>query len=320
MKIAIIRLSSLGDIIQNSIVLQFIKKNLPNSKITWICDEKFSEILENAPDLDEVVKIPLKAKKFITAYKILNKLSFDLVIDFQGLIKSAIVAKVLKAKTVGFDKYSAKESIAAMLYDQKVNCDYNENIIIRNLTLASMALNFGFSKEEIMAKKPCFTATATEAFKFLKTDKSILIAPFASEKNKCYSQFKEVINGLYEYEIFVCFGNEAEKELATNLITGTKANLLKKMNLKEMINFVSLVGLVIGNDSGITHLAWAINKPSITIFGNRPSHRNAYRTKVNLTIDSGKKINARKINKNDFCINGISPQSIINSAKALLNE
>ena len=86
-----------------------------------------------------------------------------------------------------------------------------------------------------------------------------------------------------------------------------------------MISFITSCDLVIGNDSGLTHLAWAVNRPSITLFGNRPSHRNAYITDKNLVIDMGKQIDARSIDKNDFCIKEIYPETIANFAKRLLN-
>ena len=69
MKIAIIRLSALGDIIQTSVVLQFIKKNVDNAEIQWVCDEKFAKILENLPELSGIIKIPLKDKKIANLTK-----------------------------------------------------------------------------------------------------------------------------------------------------------------------------------------------------------------------------------------------------------
>ena len=69
----------------------------------------------------------------------------------------------------------------------------------------------------------------------------------------------------------------------------------------------------------MTHIAWAQNRPSIALFGNRPADRNAYATPVNLTLDAGKKIDAKKIDKSDFCVRDIAPQTIANAAKRLLD-
>ena len=109
MKIAIVRLSALGDIIQTSIVLQFIKKHFDDAKIDWICEERFAGILQNHPLLNEVVKINLKDKKIVKTIKILLKQrskKYDLVIDFQGLLKSAFVARILSKNCVGSVSYT----------------------------------------------------------------------------------------------------------------------------------------------------------------------------------------------------------------------
>lgn len=317
LSVAIIKLSALGDIVHASIVLQFIKRNLLHARITWIADEKFSEILKDHPLIDELVSLPLKKKEFKKSYEILKNLGeFDAVIDLQGLIKSAIAAKILGAQTYGFDSRSVKESLASCFYKHKFSIDYNENIIVRNLSLVANALNFSFSKEEILAKTPCLMAIPARN---LNETKRILIAPFASEESKCYDKFKEVINLLKEFEIYLCHANEKELKKAENIAKNTHAKLLENMSLKDMVNFISSCDLVIGNDSGITHIAWAQNIASITLFGNRPSHRNAFLTPINLTIDTGKKIDARRIDKRDFCIREISPNLIALNAKRLLN-
>lgn len=322
MKIAIVKLSALGDIIHASIVLQFIKKHFNDAIITWFVDEKFSQIIECNEIVNEVVKIPLKDKKFIKTYEILKKYknTFDVVIDMQGLIKSAIVARILSKNCIGFDKFSTKESLAGFFYKKALNCDYNENIIIRNLNLASFALNFSYTKDEILNKQRCFKVYEFNIKNISKNKKNILIAPFSSDASKNYARLKEVINAFCDENVLICHGSKQELENAKILAQNTNAKVLDSLRICEMIYLISNIDLVIGNDSGITHLAWAQNTPSITLFGNRPSKRNAYETKINKTIDANRKIDARKIDKNNLCINEIPPEKIINQAKELLYE
>ena len=320
MKIAIIRLSALGDIIQTATVVYFIKKHFSSAHISWICDEKFAKILEQVPDIDKVIKIPLKDKKITKSFFILlaNRRKFDYILDFQGLIKSAVCAKILGGNSYGFDQNSIKESFASKFYKHKIACDYNENVVIRYLTLAGSALGFTFEEKEILEKPKIFSSSK---YGFEQNgNKKVLIAPFASEYSKCYPHFKFVVHDLIkDAEVYVCYGNKTEYNLALKIIFGSDAVLLPKMDIAKMIGVVEEMDLVIGNDSAIPHLAWAQNKPSITLFGNRPSWRNAYKTPINLVIDTGKKIDSKKIDKNDFCINEIPPQAIILRAKELLN-
>jgi len=317
LKIAIVKLSALGDIVHAAIVLQFIKKHCPNAHITWLVDARFASLLKDHPLIDELVILPLK-ESFKKSYKIIKTLGkFDKIIDLQGLFKSAVVAKLLGKEIYGFSRESVKEKIAARLYRHKFKIDYNENIIIRNLSLVGYALNFSFNRDEILKKSPCFEIC--KKFKNESDKKRVLIAAFASEESKIYDKFKDVIRLLDGCEIYLCYGSDSEKAKAETIISGTKAKLLEKLSIKDMIDFIASCDLVIGNDSGLTHLAWAVNRPSITLFGNRPSHRNAYVTDKNLVVDMGKQIDARSIDKNDFCIREIYPETVANFAKRLLN-
>lgn len=317
LKIAIVKLSALGDIVHAAIVLQFIKKHCPNAHITWLVDARFASLLKDHPLIDELVILPLK-ESFKKSYKIIKTLGkFDKIIDLQGLFKSAVVAKLLGKEIYGFSRESVKEKIAARLYRHKFKIDYNENIIVRNLSLVGYALNFSFDRDEILKKSPCFEIVGK--FKNESGKKRVLIAAFASEESKIYDKFKDVIRLLDGCEIYLCYGSESEKTRAEAIISGTKAKLLEKLSIKDMIDFIASCDLVIGNDSGLTHLAWAVNRPSITLFGNRPSHRNAYVTDKNLVVDMGKEIDARSIDKNDFCIREIYPETVANFAKRLLN-
>lgn len=319
--IAVIKLSALGDIVHAVVILQFIEKHLPKAKITWFVDAKFSEILFLCPQISRVVSLPLKNGEYKKSLELIasakQEAKFDYIIDLQGLLKSAAVAKLLGKNSYGFDKFSVKEPLAALFYGHKFSCDYAQNIILRNLSLTAFALGFSFSEDEILVKQPCFSAQQS---KIDSSKKKILIAPFASEPSKIYDKFSDVIALLDEpkNEIFVCFNGEKEGKEALNLIQNSNAKTLN-LSLKELVSFISSCDLVIGNDSGVTHIAWAQNRPSITLFGNRPAERNAYATPVNLTLDAGKKIDAKKIDKSDFCVRDIAPQTIANAAKRLLD-
>lgn len=126
-----------------------------------------------------------------------------------------------------------------------------------------------------------------------------------------------ILNALH-VKSFIAWGNEKEKTDAQFICDHTNATMLPKMSLNELKTIVQNSQLVIGADSGPTHMAWALGRPSITIFGPTPSERNTVTTAINLTIDCEKAINARDINKHDFCIQQIDPLKIIALAKELL--
>ena len=302
--------------------IQFIRKHIANAHISWFCDARFEQIARLLAGVDEVVALPLKDKKFLKSFEILRQKQgqFDIIIDLQGLLKSALVSRSLGKNIFGFDRFSAKEGLASIFYTHKYSCNYDKNIILRNLELCAFALNFSFDEKEILTKEPCFLKKSRIPDKNSRIpSKKILIAPFASESSKCYAHFASVIKGAKEFaQCFLVAGSEIEREKATKLAS-SGATLLAPLDLAQILEFMDTCDLIIGNDSGITHLAWAQNYATITLFGNRSGARNAFATPKNLIIQATPKheIDAFHIDKSDFCINDIDPAQIIAKAKGL---
>ena len=316
--------------------IQFIRKHIANAHISWFCDARFEQIARLLAGVDEVVALPLKDKKFLKSFGILRQKQgqFDIIIDLQGLLKSALVSRSLGKNIFGFDRFSTKEGLASIFYTHKYSCNYDKNIILRNLELCAFALNFSFDEKEILAKEPCFLKNSRIPNKNSRIpsdesripnensripNKKILIAPFASESSKCYAHFASVIKGAKEFaQCFLVAGNKPEREKAAKLAS-SGATLLAPLDLAQILEFMDTCDLIIGNDSGITHLAWAQNCATITLFGNRSGARNAFATPKNLIIQATPKheIDAFHIDKSDFCINDIDPAQIIAKAKGL---
>ncbi|MCT7577909.1 lipopolysaccharide heptosyltransferase I [Aliarcobacter butzleri] len=329
-RIAIIKLSAMGDIIHAMVALQYIKKQYPNLQIDWFVESAFAPILENNPDINEIIKLDLKSikkdkKEIINQIKLIKKYeknSYDLVIDAQGLIKSAIVSFFLGKSRVGFSKNSTREKLASFFYTKKVDIAYDKNAIERNVKVLSQALNFEITKNDILNKKPfLFYKNENEViYEYLSKDKkNVLFVIGASWPSKMYSKekFAKIINNLDE-NCLITWGNEAEKDIADFIANISKAKVLPKLDLNSLKAIMSKVDLVIGNDTGPTHMAWALNIPSITLFGNTPGYRNTYITNTNKIIESKSIVNPFKLDRNDFSIKEIDENEIINMAKGLL--
>ena len=329
-RIAIIKLSAMGDIIHAMVALQYIKKQYPNLQIDWFVESAFAPILENNPDINQIIKLDLKSikkdkKEIINQIKLIKKYeknSYDLVIDAQGLIKSAIVSFFLGKSRVGFSKNSTREKLASFFYTKKVDIAYDKNAIERNVKVLSQALNFEITKDDILNKKPfLFYKNENEViYEYLSKDKkNVLFVIGASWPSKMYSKekFAKIINNLDE-NCLITWGNEAEKDIADFIANISKAKVLPKLDLNSLKAIMSKVDLVIGNDTGPTHMAWALNIPSITLFGNTPGYRNTYITNTNKIIESKSIVNPFKLDRNDFSIKEIDENEIINTAKGLL--
>ena len=173
MKIAIVKLSAMGDIVHGAIVVQFIRQHYPDAQIDWICEEAFAAILEGNDDIHAIHTVSIKALKkrrrfsdFLAQVRKLRQLGpYDYVIDMQGLLKSAVVARLIGGKTYGFDKNSTRESLASCFYREACEIAYDANTIDRNIHVVASALHFSVTREAALAKAP-FLFFHDETFAF----------------------------------------------------------------------------------------------------------------------------------------------------------
>jgi heptosyltransferase-1 len=324
-RIAIVRLSALGDIVNSAVILQFIHEKYPDAKIEWITEEVFAPLLKNHALIHAVHTLNLKKlKKSKSISLLMHSISelrslgdFDIIIDIQGLLKSAIVARLIGSNTHGFDKSSAREGVASYLYKTTSHIEYEKNIVKRNAFLASDGLGFEISDEMLLNKKPIFETTKYPVEKNDK--KSVAIVIGASWESKKYPKESVVkLCNELKQNCIIIWGSDAEKQNATWICKHSSyASLAPKLSLVELVSLISSVDLVIGNDTGPTHMAWAQNIPSITLFGPTTT-RMIYETSTNIGIKSKSKVNIHKINKKDFTIKSIKVEEILTRAKELL--
>ncbi len=330
MKIAIVKLSAMGDIIHAMVALQYIKKNSTNIVIDWIVEESFVEVLKGNPHIDNILPINLKSiKKNITNIfsqkKLLNeyaKKDYDLVIDAQGLIKSAITAKLLSSNVAGFSKSSIRESVASFFYSKKVEISYNANTIDRNVKVMSEPLGVNVTHKMIVEKEPFLFYEDTKELDsyFDDSKKNILFVIGSTWESRNYpkEKFKEIADELKQ-NVLIAWGSSEEKSRAEWIEKNSPyVKVLPKIDLNLLKAVIAKSDLLIGNDTGPTHMAWGLNVPSITIFGPTPVNR-VYETPINRVVKSISTVDHYKLDKNDFSITNIESSDIVKIARELLN-
>ncbi|WP_100974857.1 lipopolysaccharide heptosyltransferase I [Helicobacter pylori] len=334
MKIAIVRFSALGDIIVSAVFLAAIKECLPNAQIEWFVDERFSAILEHSPYIDKLHPIALKSTlttlnplKIFKLFKSLRAYEYDIIIDMQGLVKSALITQMLKApKKVGFDYASAREGLSAFFYSQKVSIAYDEPILKRNFTLLSQALNLPKNEisQSLSSRAKVFSyqdSPKIDALNLNKNKPKILFVLETSKINKTYpiERFKDLALALENFQI--CLLWHADEKKANALYGALKnqcdALLLPKLTLNEIKALLFKMDLIIGGDTGITHLAWALQKPSITLYGNTPMERFKLESPINVSLTGNSNAN---YHKKDFSIQNIEPKKIKECVLNILKE
>ena len=331
MKVAIVKLSAMGDIIHAMVALQYLKQAHPSLQIDWLVEQGFIQVLENNPHIDNILTVNLKSIKKdkmalfseIKKIKAYAKNNYDLVIDAQGLIKSAITAKLLGKNVAGFSKDSIREGVASYFYNQKVEISYDANTIDRNAKVMSEPLKVTVTPQMILDK---------EAFLYYKDENPIIEEYLAKDKkniifiigstwksrNYPKEKFVEIADALEE-NVLIAWGG-AEEEAGAKWIeeNSNHTTMLPKINLNSLKAIIGKSDLLIGNDTGPTHMAWGLNVPSITIFGPTPVNR-VYQTPINKVVKSDSVVDHYKLNKQDFSICDIDATEIISIAKELLN-
>ncbi len=324
-RIAIVRLSALGDIVNSAIVLQLISQHYPNARIEWFCEEVFAPLLRDHPLIYRVHAVTLKRLKKSKSVSQLKALitslrahgEYDYVIDMQGLIKSAIIARLLGKNVHGFDRHSIREKAAAFLYASSSAIAYEANVVTRNTAVVADALGFTCNDDAIENKTALFPLQARPASLVESINIAIIVGASWPSKQYPKAQLAKVCSKL-NLPCHLIWGNESERHDAEWIAQQAPlARVAESMNLKALLNFIAHCNLCIGGDTGPTHMAWAMNRPSITLFGPT-TPRMMVITPINIAMESSSTVDINRINKNDFSIGDIPVETIVQNAKELL--
>lgn len=278
LKILIIRLSSIGDIFHTFTLLPDIKQKYPDAEIDWLVDENFKGIAEVSPLINKVISIPLrkwKKNKLSWVFKLikfkqtLNQEKYDYIIDTQGLIKSAFLAKFLfNGKIYGLDRKSARESLASWFYDYKYNVSQKNVAVIRLRGLIGKIFNLKHDLYLInfKVKSVCCNIDYSEGY--------LLYLHGTSKENKKWSleawcKFSEWIINNTQLKIILTYSNQTELEFTQKFaeqMMNDRIIIIEKLNFLELVDLVQNAKLVVGVDTGFTHLANLLNKPTLAIY------------------------------------------------------
>jgi heptosyltransferase I len=254
-RILLIRLSAMGDVIHALPAAASLKHSFPHSIITWVIRPKWAPLLEGNPFVDEVVELERSAEGAIRAAGRLRRDRFDVVVDFQGLMQSAVVAAWVKAnKKIGLHRSQARERFAALFYSTAV-LTRSVHRVDMNLELASAA---GATSLLRVFPLPGGKPEGT-----LPDGKFVLAAPSAGWRSKEWplEYYEEVARHLNMP--LVVNGPSG----AAGLLAGIPSAQIHLSGVGGLIDATRRAHAVIGVDSGPMHLAAALGKPGVAIFG-----------------------------------------------------
>ena len=292
MKILVVRVSAIGDVIHTLPAIFFIKRCYPNAHISWIVQEKAASLLKEQPFLDNVWVLPdhfLAPRNWKTTYKIIKTIrshTWDAIIDFQGLFKTACIHMWLKGPTFGFDKHHARDRFNAWFTSHHTTPMYR-NIIQKNLALASDTLAacgdhtqcpsvHKLQKDFFLAVPPTQQQLVDQWLSDRNITAPVLLFPNTTWPSKHWPlhRWQELITLIathYNPHSFILGGSTLGKQAADLAYMIQSQDLpihiLPPYDLISIAHLIKKSALIIAPDTGVLHLADFLGTPSLGIFG-----------------------------------------------------
>ncbi len=310
-KIAIIKLSALGDIIHALPAYTLLQEAFPQSKIFWIVEPMGAKLLEIFVDTDHIIVLELKKKGILNKFKEIKRISsmyrktFDLVLDFQGLLKSAVLAWLLNGKvSIGFHKKNLREPLSRFFYKQGVDFfAETHHVALKNVHLTDFNGQVAASGiwdsdkrtinwERFNIKYKDLTPWEAGVKQFLSRHQlginNFLIVNIGGgweSKLMNIHQYIEIINGIKnKYRTVILWGNDKEKKVAEEISQKTGAVMSDFFNFSQLILFLTYSRLIVTGDTLALHLADLVKTPTVGIFGPTSPYRNGSLMEESISI------------------------------------
>lgn len=277
MRVLIVKTSSMGDVIHTFPAVEDALRNRPDISFDWCVEEAFAAVVALHPAIGTIHKVAIRRwrkkpfdggtwREMAGLRRALRSRRYDLVIDAQGLLKSAAVARQSGAPIAGFDRSSAREPSATLLYERKYAVPRELHAIERTRRLFGLALGYQADLSTLSSGivSPVGGLSGVEgktAFLLHGTsreDKKWPVEDWVETARRLVSQ---------QFTPIVTWSNEAEKRVAEAIAGAVPETVLvPKSPLADVAAILGRSTLVIGADTGLTHLASAFGLPTVAIF------------------------------------------------------
>jgi heptosyltransferase-1 len=345
-KVLIIKTSSLGDVVHTLPALTDAHRVFKDIQFDWVVEESFADIPAWHTAVNKVIPVAIRRWRkniFHTLLSgewrqfkhVLRQESYDVVIDAQGLLKSAWLTRYVPGKTYGLDKQSAREPLAARFYQYPLSIDRQQHAVERVRELFAktlgyevdynnnkLALDYGIREhllngriEQTLQKQVLFLHGTTWETKHWPDQYWLDLADQVIQSG---------------YQVLLPWGSESELHRAKRIQKVCADNdhviVLEKMGLNELVKRMLKVTAVVAVDTGLAHLAAALAKPTIALYGpTSPGLTGTYGDRQqHLQVDFEcapcfkKQCAKRKGTIAPECFSTLTPTTVMNSLKPLL--
>jgi heptosyltransferase-1 len=274
-EILFIKTSSLGDVIHQMPAVTDARRHRPSARISWIVEEAYAPLLRLHPAIDEVIPLALRRwrkslgqpatwREMGDYVRTLRARPYDDVIDSQGLVRSAVQARLVRGRRHGYDFASARETLAAMAYQQRHRVDPQLHAVARNRLLTGKALgyhpegapDYGLDRERIGGIAPerygVFLHGTARAEKRWPEEHWVKLGRMFAELG---------------VNVVLPWGTIAERQTSDRIAASLPdARVPDWAPLDHMARLIAGASIVIGVDTGLLHLAAALGIPVVAVF------------------------------------------------------
>ena len=296
MRVLIVKLGSIGDIVHTLPALAALRGAMPQAEISWVVERQSSEILKDNPLLDRLIEVDTKALRrglmsgetLRAPRQQLRRLrasAFDVALDFQGLLKSASIARLSGARRVfGYSREGLREPASAIFLSKRIAVPRQIHVIHKSLTLLRGALDVPVPQRPEELSFPINITAQDQAEAQQVADSSggnyAILNPGGGWPTKLWSadrfgKLADLLWSSYRISSLVTYG-PGELELAENVRRSSASGKATPVNvsLKAFYSLARGARVYVGGDTGPTHIAVAAGTPIVGLFGPTEWWRN----------------------------------------------
>ena len=277
--ILFIKTSSLGDVVHHLPALTEARRHLPDARFAWLVEEAFAPVVRLHPAVGEVMSVASRRWRTAllkrdtladvdAAIRAIRARRYDAVVDTQGLVRTALMARLARGRRHGYGPRSIREPLASLFYDVRHTVSRDLHAVERNRQLTGLALgytpqgapDFGLERARFQTAGPRSAV--------------LLHATARPEKEWPEAHWIALGHALARkgLEVVLPWGAEPERRRAERIAAALpQARMLDRQPLDSVARLIAGAALVVGVDTGLLHLAAAFGVPLVAIFaGSRP--------------------------------------------------
>ncbi|MDO9599068.1 MAG: lipopolysaccharide heptosyltransferase I [Azoarcus sp.] len=317
MRVLIIKTSSLGDVIHTLPALTDAARVFPGIRFDWVVEEAFAEIPSWHPAVQRVIPVsvrrwrkhPLKALdsgEWRAFRQAVSTTEYDVVIDAQGLLKSAWLGRYARSPVSGLDWQSAREPLASLFYSHRHAVPWGRHAVLRVRELFAQALGYSLPAEA-GGERDGATDAGAGAYGLdharvlaTATHQPDTHAPYLvflhgttwATKHWPASYWRQLAEraSAHGWQVRLPWGSLTEEERAKRIVAGIPgASVLPRLTLTDLAAELAEASACVAVDTGLGHLAAALDVPTLSLFGpTNPGFTGAWgRRQVHLAADFG---------------------------------